>query len=373
MAITEKYASSAGSGTGDGLSAANAFSWTQFLTDINTSPAGSRYNMLGTISRTTSTDTISGSGTITSPIIIRGYASTITDGYQGRTGTGPGTLTTTNFASLTYTSTGRLTISGAFLQFETMSITTAFAGTGISNTGGGDTVFKSCVLTNSGTNAAGNTITSSGARMTFFDCDIVMSGASGGACGISAPNSVFDSCFFKITSTSCNGINTSGYSAIYGCVLYGGGTGSTGIGINVNAVSNRCFIRNNDIVNFQVAISHITADTRFHHVVGNMLTDGTTVYENTSSANGIWTAYNRVRGYTTKISNGGDWITGSQFGEIDGGSGGASTVDYVSAAPDFSLKSTSPAVNANIFAKASSGSIQRDQSGAVPGGGFFVQ
>jgi hypothetical protein len=106
MAITEKYVSDAGAGAHDGSSAVNAFSWAEMITDINAgSKAGNRYNVIkgaGAIARTTTTDTISGSGSATSPIIIRGYNSGITDGFQGRAASG-GALVTTNMPVITYT------------------------------------------------------------------------------------------------------------------------------------------------------------------------------------------------------------------------------------------------------------------------------
>lgn len=83
MALTEKYSSAAGAGAHDGTTEGNAFSWVEMIADINAgNGAGIRYNHKGNVTRAAS-DTISAGGTVGSPCIIRGYTTTIGDGYRG--------------------------------------------------------------------------------------------------------------------------------------------------------------------------------------------------------------------------------------------------------------------------------------------------
>lgn len=79
MAFTERYTTSAGAGAHDGTSEANAFSWTEMVTDWNAgSRQGYRYNLKGNV--TLAADAVfTGDGTISNPIVLRGYSSTIGD------------------------------------------------------------------------------------------------------------------------------------------------------------------------------------------------------------------------------------------------------------------------------------------------------
>jgi hypothetical protein len=186
MAITEKYVSSAGAGAHDGSSEADAFSWAEMVTDINAGgKAGNRYNVKGTISRTTTTDTITGDGTATSPIIIRGYSSVIGDGYQGRSGSN-GALVTTNLPAITYT-TGRLNASGAdFIIWESLSISGAPSNPLLMI--GADCAVTRCVIVNSSTNASAIGLTLA-ARAVVIDNDISLTGGSGGSAAINSSTS----------------------------------------------------------------------------------------------------------------------------------------------------------------------------------------
>jgi hypothetical protein len=92
MAFTEKYVSSLAGGSGNGLTAGAPFTWQQMITEIQsvtgTGGRGFRYNIKadGTYNRGAAQDDCNScSGTNASPIYMRGYLTTIGDGYLGRT------------------------------------------------------------------------------------------------------------------------------------------------------------------------------------------------------------------------------------------------------------------------------------------------
>jgi len=127
MAFTDLYVTSAGAGDLSGSDEANAMPWDTMVSTIVAAGAGGsagiRYNVKGAVSRTTTTQTISGGGTATSPLVIRGYTTTIGDGYLGRTN-GSGPLITTNMPGISYT-TGTLTVSATLTIIESLNITGA--------------------------------------------------------------------------------------------------------------------------------------------------------------------------------------------------------------------------------------------------------
>ncbi len=146
-------------------------SWATMLT---TAAAGDRVNIKndGSYNFTTTTQSFTNSGTATSPIWLRGYSSTVTDGYQGRTGTN-GALVTTNMPQILYT-TGRLNnLSPTFFIYDSLNITSA-ASTG-SIIMGPDSVMRACKVSNSGTNAASVGVISS-TRGMVFNCDVNLTG-----------------------------------------------------------------------------------------------------------------------------------------------------------------------------------------------------
>jgi hypothetical protein len=159
------------------------------IADINLgTQAGVRFNVAasgGAIARAATADTLTGGGTVTSPVVIRGYSGTTPgDGNQGRTN-GSGALVTTNMPSLTYTTAALTT--GAWTILESMNVTGAPSGPLV--TEGADGSVKGCVVNNSSTNAAAIGLTTGGLRATVFDNDITLSGGAGGTAAISAPNS----------------------------------------------------------------------------------------------------------------------------------------------------------------------------------------
>lgn len=366
MALTEKYVNDAGSGSGDGSSAANAMSYANFVTAMGaTAAAGERYNIAGPItSRTTTTDTFSRSGSATSPIIIRGCSSlnTIGDGYLGRTNSN-GPLITTNMPTITYT-TGRLNSTGTFIIYESIQITGAPSAAVI--TLGADSAMRGCNVTNSGTNAASAGINASGARDVVFDCDAQLTGGSGGNYAIQATANSVRVIANRVKGgpavgiTTGNAANTIAKNTIFA---------STGIGIAMTSTTGTpCLLDNTIVGGGADGINIVTGATVLQFLSGNMVTDNTgDGLDMVSTANAAFLAALRTRDNASGIANGGDWITATSYGNVTTDTGGPET-DYVNfAGNDFNLIATSPATSASQPQFASMGALQRSQTG---GGGM---
>lgn len=364
MALTERYVSALAGGGGDGTSG-NPWTWAEMVTNINAGgAAGNRYNVQndGTYSRTTTTDTITGSGSSTSPIIIRGYSSTITDGYQGRSLSGAGPLVDTNMPFISYT-TGRLNISGSWVIVESIRIETA--NNGISFSGGSDSAITRCSVSNSSTGASAMCIFVS-LRSIIYDCDANLTGASGGSSAINtSSNGVSaDSCRVAVVS-SAPGISCSAFSVVINNLIFTSG----GAGISMTSTSGAPYIKNNTIVGCAGdGIDIITGTTGLQRIIGNMITDnGGYGIDFNNVAVAAFVSNTRFRDNTGGETNlGTDWVAATNYGSVTTDTGGAST-DYVDQpGGDYRLIAGSPATSASIPASASMGAYQRDQTGSGP-------
>ncbi len=371
-AITERYVSPAGSGTADGTSAANAMSLTTFVDYMSTggsftATAGDRFNVkydAGGYARTTSTDTWVNGGSSTSPVIIRGYGTTITDGYQGRSA--GGNLVTTNFANFSWTSTARLNVTGSWIILEACSFTSAANGDTILFNTGGNCAMLRCVVENSGTGASAGAL-ALGTNGIALDCDINMTGGSGGSRAASGSTGVFDSCRFKVTqAVPAIVCGASAGTVIINNIIYGSG----GIGISNTSTTAIPYIRSNTIVGCTGdGIDIITGTTTLQRIVGNMITDNSgNGIDMVSAANAGFLAYNRFRDNAASINSGTDWVTATSYGHVDSGTTGDTSTDYQNfGTNDFRLKATSPATSAGIPELQSIGAAQRDQADTVGG------
>lgn len=362
MALTDLYVSDAGAGAHDGTTAGNAFSFTEMVADINLGgKAGNRYNVIkgaGAIARTTTTDTISGSGTATSPVIIRGYTTTITDGYQGRTA-GAG-LVTTNMPSITYT-TGRMNMTGTFIILEALNISGAPSAAVV--TLAGDSVAKSCAIVNSSTNAAASGINTAGNRTIFFDCDATLTGASGGNYALGMQGNGAKAIANRVKGGPNMGILCNATSVVILNTVYV----SAGPVISMNSTGGGPLIAFNTVVGGTGdGIDIVTGTTGLQCIIGNMLTDnGGYGLDMVSAANAAFVAYNRTRDNTSgAINSGTDWVAATSYGNVTTDTGGAET-DYTdSGSNDYRLIAASPATSAAQPASASIGALQRDQTSA---------
>lgn len=372
-AITEKYVTAGAGGSGDG-SSGNPYTLSQAVTEINAgSGAGVRYNIQsGTYTRGAA-DTISGSGTASAPVILRGYSSTITDGYQGRTNDN-GDLVTTNMPLLSYSGTGRLSITGTWVLLDCVLATSAASNPTVSV--GNDSAIARCRIENTSTNASASAVTLS-SRGVLYNSDVVMSGASGGTTGVTASSAsgrVIGN-RIKITSSTCPAVTIQSSSVVAKNQIFGGG----GVGILMNSTSGANCILDNTIVGCASdGIDIITGATNLQFLAGNMITDNAgNGIDLVSTANAAFLAANRLRDNAASLNAAGDWAGATQFHHVDSGTTGDTSTDYNNyAGNDFRLNATSPATNANIPAKGSIGALQRDQSGtggATEHSNTFVQ
>lgn len=360
MAITEKFVSSAGAGAHDGSSEANAFSWAEMVTDINAGgKAGNRYNVKGSISRTTTTDTLTGDGTSTSPVIIRGYGTTIGDGFQGRSG-GNGALVTANMPDITYT-TGRLTATGSdWVIYESLQI----SGASTTNTlaTGSNCAVKSCVLTHTGTGANAVAL-SAGASNVVFDNDLTLSGGSGGTAALSAGGVDVRVVANRINGGPAAGVTSAGVRVI---VIDNLIFASGGIGVTIIGTGTPCVVYGNTIVGGgSDGVDVITGTTVLQFVANCMITDNSgNGVDGVSAANAIFAAYNRTRDNAAAYNSATDWLAATRYGDVTTDTGGPET-DYADGgSDDYSLIGTSPAKGAGWWPYRDIGALQRQEYGA---------
>ena len=368
MALTELYVSSLAAGGGDG-SEGSPFTWAEMVTDINAGgKAGNRYNVKddGTYSRTTTLDTISGSGSSTSPIIIRGYASSITDGYQGRTAGGG--LVTTNMPSITYSS-GRLNVSGNWLILESLQVSATGVNAGAATIADNDVAVR-CVFSNSNTAGSSRGLTATGSRCIVFDNDISFTGASGGGSALNA-----EALSARIIANRINGGVAPGILIASSAVALFNTVFSGTIPISMQTTSGSpCIVFNTCVSGSGDGIDIVSGTTGLQCIIGNMITDnGGYGVDLNNAAVAAFIAYNRTRDNTSGAINlGTDWVSATSYGEVTTDTGGAST-DYVDAGSnDYRLIAASPATSAAQPASASIGALQRDQTGSGGGATSFA-
>ncbi len=169
-----KYATSAGAGSADGSSAANAWSWATMLT---TAAAGDHIYFKGTHTITGSNSTFTNSGTAAAgPITLEGYTTTIGDWFQGFNS--DDSLVDTNMPVVTCGSSTRLNLtSNTYVNVSGIKFT------GSSTSSLYDMAANSyalgCVAKNTHTGASVETIHHAGTCAVIL-CDLEMTnGASG--------------------------------------------------------------------------------------------------------------------------------------------------------------------------------------------------
>lgn len=329
---------------------------------------GERFNIDADSTYTLSaTETWANSGTSTSPIIIRGYKSSITDGYQGRTNDN-GALVTTNMPTLAFGSTFRISHTGAWLIAESLNVTGSCSNYVI--TSAVDSAWVRCKVTNSSTNAAAGCVTlGNAARSIVYDCDLLLDGASGGAYAILAnqASTRMIANRINVVSSAAVGAGLASSAVFLNNTIYGSG----GVGISTTSTSGAPTIVGNTIVGCGGdGIDIVTGTTALQSIIGNMITDNTgNGIDMVSAANAGFLAYNRLRDNSASINSGTDWVTATSYGHVDSGTTGDTSTDYENyAGNDFRLKATSPATSAGSPAKASIGANQRDQTSSGGGG-----
>lgn len=364
-AITEKYVSSLAGGGGDG-SSGNPWTWAEMITDIVAgSKAGNRYNVKadGTYTRNTTTDTVgTAGGTTNAPVIIRGYKTTIGDGYQGRSN-GNGDLVLTDMPTIVYTS-GVLTLSGPFVIVESLNITSTKNGIAVNMTGT-DIVVRGCKIANSTSGSSGSCLSNGSSRGVVENCDLVLSnGGNAGANAMTLSSSTTFAIGNRITSTAIGvGISSSGYmigNTVYRCA---------GVAVTNTAVAASLFLAGNTVVTNALDGIGILPNSGSSSIIiiNNCITDnGGWGINFGSTGDKAIVANNRTRDNVGgQYTNQGDWITATSWGEVTTDTGGPSQ-DYVDIDNNnFKLISTSPAVGMGIPLYMSAGALQPQATGGT--------
>ncbi len=354
-AITEHYVTTTGTDTwANCTSSGTPCSWATMLTNA---VAGDRVNVkVGTYSQTSNVNVFTNSGTATSPIIVRGYSSTIGDGYLGRTN-GNGALITTNMPLISYTTTGRLNASGeTFILLESIQLTSASSNPALNM--GADSALKSCVVTDSSANAAAVCVNAGGARDIVFDNDITMTAGSGGLAAIQTQALNARIVGNRINGGSAIGIRIFASNATTVIAMNTIFTSSDAIH-SVDVGTSPCVLYNT-LVGGSIDGFHIdTGNGALAMIVGNMLTDNTgDGIDMVSTGNAAFTAYNRFRDNANTYANAGDWITATNYGAITSGAGTSDYVGGSGSSGDYRLLYTSPGFHAGQPAYASLGALE---------------
>ncbi len=284
MAITERYVTSGAAGGGAGT---EGDPWT-LAEAITSAVAGDRVNIKadGTYTQASPWTQVN-AGTDQSPIIWRGYKTTIGDGYQGRNA--DGTLNTTNMPTITRSGNGSTLVGNTFSYFDSLNLTYS---------GGGNTYV---LYLRSGGMAVNCRVYTSGAGGTSNDgittlnychvtnCDVIMDSTLGYSAISTASCVSVIGC--RITCADGYGIFANGDCGAYiGNLIYNCGDD----GIYGNNAGKRFLARHNTIVGNTG--SGITVNS--HTAYGIVLT------ENLITDNGGYGYEDNVSGGTYRVMYG---------------------------------------------------------------------
>lgn len=354
MAITEKYVSSLAGGSGNGNTEGTAYSFSQMLSLISAGATsiGFRYNIKadGTYSRSGGDDFAgsAGNGSATSPLVIRGYKTTIGDGYLGRDS--GGNLITTNMPLVNYNPGGN----GWFKppQFSVVeSLHLQGYADGEFVTINNNAAIVGCRVLFNGSNGGGGCARLGGDNVVSFENDFIMTG-SGSTFFITnntAGGLRMDSCRLITSHPACSGHRADQKSFFYGCLFKGAGGP---YGMYTDQTNRGNSIRNCTITGWVDGIRVTGPLTEPTWFAGNMITDCSGYAVNLASLS--WMGIlgpNRVRDCALGIlpASVPDWSQAGRIIPLVTTDTGGPESDYVNAATnDYSLVSTSPARNVNL-------------------------
>lgn len=361
MAITERYVSS--SGTATYADSTNPLTPCSLSTALSSGVAGDRFNIKadGTYSRG-ATDTHTAAGSITQPLIYRGYHTTPGDGFNGYNA--DGSLDTSKMPVISYSGTARLNSSGTYVLWETLNVGAAVNAAAM--TVGTDSSALRCNISNSNTGVSTGGLACSSTGSGALDCDLRLTGASGGNYGLAVAAGAAWAIANRVWLNSGSAAN--GIQANNNCtILFNLVRPGTGLGIHVNSGAARPLILWNTVYGGSGnRVQYASALTAAPRLIGNLLTDSSGGYGVEFNSIGGLNCFNRFRDNASgQWNNSTDWASGTSLGNVTTDTGGPET-DYVNAPSDLGLISASPATGAGIPVKTSIGALQRDQTG---GGG----
>jgi hypothetical protein len=251
----------------------------------------------------------------------------------------------------------------AYIVFENLQLSASTSGTAYTSDTG--CVWLHSKISSSSTNAAAVAL-NVGSRSSAINCDVFMTGASGGTAAVIASTTMarIIGCRVNVTSTACWTARLSGAVILVDNMLIGGA------GVRMSASSAVPFIYGNTMVGSSTdAISMVTGMDGPQFIMNNHITDnagdGIDLFGTGNSGVVLW---NRLRDNGTSIANGNDWQTALALGQVDDGTTGDTSTDYVDyGAGDYRLKATAPGTSAGFPTQRSIGAFQLNQEGGGSG------
>jgi hypothetical protein len=297
MAFTEKYVTVAGAGAHDGSSEANA--WT-FAEMIAAAPgAGTRVNIkAGSYSE--GATTLPSSGTVSAPIVLRGYNSSIGD-LDGQGRGSDGLLNTTNMPDVTITATWT---PSPFCICQNIDFTGALSAALISSTAADTFGFVNCRLQNTQNNASAALLVGDN-RVKLVNCDFACTQASHGSMVDCDEDTFVYGCTFDTGCDSATALRADSCVAI-NAVFIGCGSPNTGIGIYITNFigTGIAVISHSTFYNWGTAIAtpNLAVTIEWLICIDNHITDCTKYIDNLYSATAdiaVIEMNNRTRDNTT--------------------------------------------------------------------------
>ena len=325
-------------------------------------------------------DTLAYSGSTSAPIVHAGYNTYWMDLWPASGSAvaiarpnGTGALPTTNMPLLSYTSHS-LNPTGTDLVFLW------FQATGSSGTSVvtlvADSVIAQCSVTNTDAANSAGAINLNGNNCIALDCDATTTDTTHTSVGLTVGQTNSKAIACRVSTASTN-------AAAYGMSLSANpetvignqvlGPGSGAIGIFLSSASNGDTIMYNTVVGYGDDCNQATGNTGLPAIINNMFTDSANGFNNVSSSNMTFLAYNRLRNSSANIATGSVWTTYSNalFGPQN--AIGSSTYPDYHSSTDLRLLTSSPAVGNAMFPAASIGALQLSAASAPAFGAGYSQ
>lgn len=362
MSITEKYCTTTGAGAHDGSSEANAWSLTEALSNA---AAGQRVNVKKGTYTLAANFAPTNAGTVSQPMIWRGYNSTIGDlDITAVLNQKTLEIDATNMPLFDGGSSWAV-IPTAHMIFEAIAVTQSGDRRSfqINNT---NIMAYLCKLECSGNSAnqAAVAIASAGGALCFCECNQTNTGGS-------SFGAIYGTAAARIHGCRVRGKSSGSTNA---AIILAGGSSVTdtiaihdgGIGINFNATTNNSAVVNCTVIGANTDFWGINGVATIAPLIINCNgTDGGRFWNNANSGTSdrpVYRMFNRTRNNTNADVGSADWPI---YGAITADRGS----DYVdlSGKTDYRLVNTSPALGAAQPGWKDTGALQRKPAGMFIG------